>query len=1006
MAPGETVIIPQTINHISYYTDFFYNLPDGDFLYYLNDRLLFSDPPNEKLFDNGIRLKLLRVTYIQKKLRELIKINEKDGKPHLTVNLDDKNGMKEAAQIMGYLGLEMRKEESGQYKIMIDASAGIIDYYRFSRVDINRLERQINQTHRFYFQLKESYLQIPWSCDFLKDITGVDITPLSFFENMLKDERFSLLLSVLYRLSEQEINYINSLMSNNQAWKQIYQNKRLLVGMFVLSHALRVNNNRILLPGGDGAREFWSQLSGVNVSESPFQFIKSIATKDNGKLNYLYVFSFFLPEKNRSALFFNYDTFKMQTLYDRIELEKKAMIQTSRFPRLGDFGYFTLLYALQIKDNEIQFPGGLDSWTAAISNGSSQTWGMADTRNDPYTFITKLLDQDQQKRNKMRALQKFITLYTKFFHRPEILTKEILSKLYQMIEDYNVLVDFIEKIPLKKTETVSQLLDKAKEIEGMEKSDKILFTRIFQSLLEIFSYQAKYLSQDMDYDQLVSQLIQIPLDRSTIYNNLFEFFKSGMNIYPNKNSIDNAFIDFALKGIPNQYITMNDRKNRFLVQDQIKTTIRDILQSQEICPPSSLIEVNSVLQQAGNPQGRTGTGLKIKLIETFNQLPYPDISDEAPGFIINRVRKYRKEDLQGDLQKLINQIESKAPQTEIETTIKKIKSNYLIYQLGDYLLALSYGVNAKTERLRIFLNPNLIRLHDFDETNGDTPWNSSKTPKIKQKFSGFYFQGGLSRMNLLFSQSWEDHLFSRNYIYDQEQIQSVITNILDMYPVPLISRSQSYVGLIVELGLELIQKAKENFSINQDVEMELMTISTGYHYRKIMDFLRHKSKDYYLFFTEIFNLGERFLEKKKYLDEFSAHEKLSMLTNTHLFNTVEKEMDQFGGIYYHTFGNLTARKFHLFPQEIANLFDTNWTGGEIINEFKIKTAYHAYKKMFPPQLMGEFLYNYLFTTCRKFFSQNYIKDYFSTYFIFDILNNSHLSKIVKKLQEKGEVRLK
>ncbi|MCK4836816.1 MAG: hypothetical protein KAT17_09270, partial [Candidatus Aminicenantes bacterium] len=223
---GETVIIPETINHISYYTDFFYNLPDHDFIYYLNDRLLYSDPPNEKLFDNGIRMKLLRVTYIQKKLKELIRTNEKDGKPHLTVNLGNKNGIKMATRIMGYLGLEMRKEKNDQYKIMIDASTGIIDYYRFSRLDIGRLERQINKTHRFYFRIKENYLQIPWTFKFLQGITGLNINPHSFFETMLKNERFSLLLSILYRLSEQEIDYISSLLPNHQAWKQIYKNKK------------------------------------------------------------------------------------------------------------------------------------------------------------------------------------------------------------------------------------------------------------------------------------------------------------------------------------------------------------------------------------------------------------------------------------------------------------------------------------------------------------------------------------------------------------------------------------------------------------------------------------------------------------------------------------------------------------------------------------------------------------------------------------------------------------
>jgi len=261
-------------------------------------------------------------------------------------------------------------------------------------------------------------------------------------------------------------------------------------------------------------------------------------------------------------------------------------------------------------------------------------------------------------------------------------------------------------------------------------------------------------------------------------------------------------------------------------------------------------------------------------------------------------------------------------------------------------------------------------------------------------------------LNILFAQNWKEHLFSRNIIYDKEQIQSVILNILEFYPLPLISNSQSYIGLLAEFGLELIQKAKNNSNINPEVTQEIMRVTTGYHYRKIIDFLNNKSNEYYLFFTEIFKLGEQFLEKSNHLQEFSSFDKLGILTKTHLSKSVEEELDYFGGVYYHTFGNLIPKHFQLFPQEISNLYDNNWTGGEMINEYKIKAAYHSHKKMLPPRLLGQFLYHYLYNVCRKYFSQNYIKDYFSTYFIFDILNNSHLTKILKKLQEKGLVRLK
>ena len=148
------------------------------------------------------------------------------------------------------------------------------------------------------------------------------------------------------------------------------------------------------------------------------------------------------------------------------------------------------------------------------------------------------------------------------------------------------------------------------------------------------------------------------------------------------------------------------------------------------------------------------------------------------------------------------------------------------------------------------------------------------------------------------------------------------------------------------------------------------------------------------------------MAQNKFLDEFSRAGDLGIITKTHLYGTVMKEINQFGGLYHATFGTVTPRYMDIFPPEVANLFLSDSTGGETIYEFKIKAAYHAFKKGYSPQLLGQFLYEYLHQTGRRFFAQNYVKDYYSTHFIFDILNNSHLNKIIKKLQSKGYVRLK
>jgi hypothetical protein len=88
------------------------------------------------------------------------------------------------------------------------------------------------------------------------------------------------------------------------------------------------------------------------------------------------------------------------------------------------------------------------------------------------------------------------------------------------------------------------------------------------------------------------------------------------------------------------------------------------------------------------------------------------------------------------------------------------------------------------------------------------------------------------------------------------------------------------------------------------------------------------------------------------------------------------------------------------------LLASGWLSGSMIDEFKIKLAYHMYKKQIPAPLLGQFLYMYLNKTGRRFLRQNHIHDYPITYFVFDILNTSHLNRLIKQLKKEGYLKLK
>ncbi len=369
---GDIAVIPGDVNRICHYTDFFYNYPSEDFFYYLNERLLFTDTPDGIIEGSGLRNKLLKIVRwhrIIKKSLQRIKMKETD---IITINVADPEGYKKVTIIMNLLGLRLDRSPGGQYRVTRDSSLALklSDYFQFAVINPGTLENQLNKTHHFHLKIDESEIPVPWDFEFLQEITGLEIDSASFFETMLKNERFSLLLGVLYRLSHKEINHISNLVKKPRlgAWKWIYKYKRFLMGMFFLSNALRVTaddddeDGQWVLPGGRAAEPFWNQLTGKNYKKYPLGFLYRLATKDEGKLNYLFLFSQFLSPESQKTLFTGANAKKMQRVYHLISLNESEKLKAPRFPRLRDFNFYTLLYSLRMRDNRFYFPMGVDVW--------------------------------------------------------------------------------------------------------------------------------------------------------------------------------------------------------------------------------------------------------------------------------------------------------------------------------------------------------------------------------------------------------------------------------------------------------------------------------------------------------------------------------------------------------------------------------------------------------------------------------------------------------------------
>lgn len=617
-----------------------------------------------------------------------------------------------------------------------------------------------------------------------------------------------------------------------------------------------------------------------------------------------------------------------------------------------------------------------------------------DISGDLFVFLRHLLETSDETQTSLDELQTFVSLYTKLHHRPQLLTEEVLYTLYRNYRDYNVLVDFIEKIPIREPGTVIKLFEKVNNIEETDKKDRVFFTTLFQCLLELLSHTAKYAPDRYDYDALIGKLIDIPLDSRRLYDKLFEFFKQEPGIPQDKKDL----IDFVLSGVNNRALTINNIEYRFVINDTYRQAIEEILESQQVCSMAALLKINRLMDMLSRDEaGPAAPGIGNRVIQLMSALPLAVISGEAPRPIRERVMSYSRSAMDRDLVLLmrhINEGSAKGAKKNLRLIVRKIKRDYLLPQLKDHLVGLVYALNAKNPRLRVFLNPNLTRLHDFSYRKNRTPWNYSGLPPGTDTFSEYSLCGGLSRLNIAFAAKWQEQLFSRTYVYNAPQLQSVLINLLDLYPLPRDNQSIHYDALMVDFGMALIRDAREDDAVRLDVISELGTVTTGYHYRKAVDYLTGRSKRHNLFFSEIRQLGDHFFRKGKYLEKCPGK------------GLSPGRYSRSGNIYYHTFGNLAPQPLKVFPQDVSRAFAAGWVSGEMIDEFKIKLGWLLYKKNIPAALLGQVLYSYLNKTVPRILSQNHARDYFSTYFVFEIFNNSYLNKILKDFQKQGYLKLK
>ncbi|MCP4217268.1 MAG: hypothetical protein GY765_21670, partial [bacterium] len=510
------------------------------------------------------------------------------------------------------------------------------------------------------------------------------------------------------------------------------------------------------------------------------------------------------------------------------------------------------------------------------------------TRGNLFDLLNRLVSIDDSE-----EIRKFASLYMKFYHRQPELSVDSLITIYDNYKDYNVMVDYIEKLPIHNPITVEQLFAKAKYRDWKNKKERELFISIFQSLLEILSHAAKYGPDRYDYDRLASKLTEIPVSGAACYDKVFEYLKTELGVETglmvNGEPGSKTILDFVLEGVNNHFLNFDSVDYKFALKDAFKNNIRSILESQEACSFEGLLELNQRfdLLLSGKANNAALEDAAQRLRELLMELPYSDISREAPQHIRERVINYSRPLFNKDLGDLERMIAKKKITPNVRERIEKIKSDYLLHQLKHHLLSLAYALNGKSSRLKTFNNPNLVKLHNFSNQKGRTPWNYSGLPTPGDQFSTYHFCGGLSRLNMSFASKWRDQLLGNINLYNPTQLQAVIINLLDFYPASEFSHSITYNALLLDFAKEIMAKARDYDALKEIMITELGAITGGYHYRRTVDYLYGKADKPLLFYSETRQLGEALLKKEKFLDFYTGKEQLLTFTRQPLAGILE-----------------------------------------------------------------------------------------------------------------------
>lgn len=833
------------------------------------------------------------------------------------------------------------------------------------------------------------------SCDISKNFLSMiaDNTNLSF-----------MILS-LYNLDPSTISMIDKFHSNSKlsSWRRLLLSSEIAGWAFYkISPYLQANSEIIYTPL---PRRYLNGTLGLYYNE--YSLIKNWMNNSDGKLAY---FMRALFEANPDVIPFIFNPNKkklnkdINLLYYSIPLP--TIEKLSSLYDLKEFnGFPELARSLKIKNADIYFPSGYQSWLAAIQSSNipkNQQELLTETSkeisNIDYITFFKELSKYKIKANEFEysGINIFFYVYNFFIHKPELATRENIILLFRNYPYFPELLPFIDIIKFNEPSLLQKLIFKMHELEKYLKNFYAPNMMIFQStlgLISILSLNNNIKSEEVN--SIFSSFLDIPLDNYRKYGlNFVKWFCSSLfTNYTCENISSSLILDILLANIPNEKINLSNANYIYGAKNKKKMDMLSVMTLQKIPDIHLLISASYLINEKSKLLTAEDTEIYKKKLEQYA------LENKGSTHPINIA-----------VSSLISFINAGNTDQVLPNDVF-ISFNKI---LGWYLLSINYAYWLSDPNNAAYKDEQFVVKHDIEKLKTTIlikyPWQNTKLVSQDPK-KGMYIQGSVAMLPVYLASlhMLNEPLPPDTRILNNELSKWIIYSSLIPSWHLIDDNANAFVANLYLLGNDIINSFNSKSLSSSDLNL-LKRIVGKPRLNRILNCLNKSNANNQLKCQPILNYfapSDLFFIGKYYIDNnimFNSASYKNLLNIKKNDRQIDVKISQFGYSAPSIIGTLMLSIDMLPSYEELERYYTHSPIAQRFFDYKIKISYLLYKLKLPSSLLYDLWYkNSLYILSHLY--QNYIDDWESLIEVTETINEQMINRWLQELKAQGILEL-